>query len=499
MKSSLLSFLIVLSVLVAFTSCRKDELVSDDSSIVLTFSRDTVLFDTVFTTVGSATRTLKVYNNSSNAIEISDIYLGGDENSAFRVNVDGDPGTDFEDVMIPGGDSIFIFVEVTVDPNGANTPLIEEDSLVFITNGNVQDVDLVAWGQDANFFFPTNQVSGLPDFTCLDGDCLNDGGPVDVTWTSEKPYVIYGYLIVDSLDHLTIEAGTTVYFHNGSGLWVFEDGQITVNGTVEAPVTFRHDRLESLYDDLPGQWDLIRVNEGQAGRDNIFRNVVIKNSILGIQAQPLVLQEEDVFKPVSENQLILENVIIQQTSAFGLFLRNYRVDAKNSVFASSGQYSCGITGGGSYDFQHCTFGNYWLFGTRTTPGFFMSNLYEDEAGFLQSRDISFFNAQNSIFYGNTFEEFLVEFDENQTLDNIGFSHCLVRIDEMDISDDLVYQDMFSNVSAGPGFEAPSEHDFSPRENAFIIDKGDPALILGNDILGNPRDGLPDLGAYERVD
>ena len=489
------TILLVLSTLIVFASCRKDEKISSDSSLMLGFSQDTVLFDTVFTTIGSATRILKVYNPSSNAISISSILLDQGTQSSFRVNVDGSPGVAFSEITILGEDSMFIFVEVTVDPNDSNSPLVEEDELIFMTNGNEQRVKLVAWGQDAHFYYPTNQLQGLPDFTALDGDYFNGAPPVNETWIADKPYVIYGYLMIDSLDHLSIEQGVQIHFHEGSGLWVLNHGQITVNGTAENPVVFQHDRLEALYDDIPGQWDLIRVNEGFEGSDNVFNHAIIMNSILGIQATPLTLSENDLFKPTSENKLVLNSCIITQCSSMNLFIRNYQLEATNSLFANAGQYTCGITGGGNFNFEHCTFGNYWTFGTRTTPSFFMSNVYEDELGNIQSRQISEFSAKNCVMYGNTFEEFFVEFDENQDQNNISFSHCLVRIDEMDITPPI-FQNMFSNVAAGPGFISPSDNDFHLSENSYCRNRGDNSLVLGIDLDGLPRDQEPDLGCYE---
>ncbi len=197
-----LTLLCLCTILLALSACRKDEQISTDSGIMLEFSRDTVIFDTVFTTIGSATQALKVYNRDDQAVEVSSIYLAKGDQSSWRMNVDGDAVSSIEDVFIPGNDSIFIFLEVTIDPNDMNSPLIETDSIMFSTNGNQQDVDLVAWGQDAIFFTPTNFQDGLPPFTCLDGDCFNNEPETIVTWTSEKPIVIYGYLIVDEGDKL---------------------------------------------------------------------------------------------------------------------------------------------------------------------------------------------------------------------------------------------------------------------------------------------------------
>ena len=88
-----------------------------DPSVMLEFSADTIIFDTVFTTVGSTTEILKFYNRENQAIEVSSIYLAGGSASQFRINVDGISGTEFENIEIPAEDSLFIFVEVTVDPH----------------------------------------------------------------------------------------------------------------------------------------------------------------------------------------------------------------------------------------------------------------------------------------------------------------------------------------------------------------------------------------------
>ncbi|MDP4586890.1 MAG: hypothetical protein NWS86_01825, partial [Flavobacteriales bacterium] len=90
-------FFLPLIVLVAFfSSCKKDEVTTDPNAL-LNFSADTVLFDTVFSTIGSTTQLLKVYNQNDQAISISNIQLEGGNNSMYRINVDGTPGVSFSD------------------------------------------------------------------------------------------------------------------------------------------------------------------------------------------------------------------------------------------------------------------------------------------------------------------------------------------------------------------------------------------------------------------
>ena len=60
--------LCILLIMIVWSSCRKDlEYASSEGN--LEFSKDTVFLDTVFTNIGSSTRTLKVYNRTHDDIE----------------------------------------------------------------------------------------------------------------------------------------------------------------------------------------------------------------------------------------------------------------------------------------------------------------------------------------------------------------------------------------------------------------------------------------------
>ena len=87
----------------------------------LRFSTDTLFFDTVFATVGSITLPLKVYNDFDGTLLIDEIELESGLVSQYRINVNGEPltnsGQPLRDVPLQPGDSLYLFVEVTVDPN----------------------------------------------------------------------------------------------------------------------------------------------------------------------------------------------------------------------------------------------------------------------------------------------------------------------------------------------------------------------------------------------
>lgn len=66
------------------------------------------------------------------------------------------------------GDSLFVFVQVTVDPTGSTSPLLIKDSVIFETNGNIQDVKLTAIGQDVYLVKPDRfPTSGFPDYSII--------------------------------------------------------------------------------------------------------------------------------------------------------------------------------------------------------------------------------------------------------------------------------------------------------------------------------------------
>ena len=78
--------------LIFWSSCRQDfEFIP--STGTLTFSKDTVYLDTVFSNIGSSTYTLKVYNQSDTDILIPSLKLSEGQNSNYRLTVDGMTGS----------------------------------------------------------------------------------------------------------------------------------------------------------------------------------------------------------------------------------------------------------------------------------------------------------------------------------------------------------------------------------------------------------------------
>ncbi len=464
-----------------FSACKKTEIINDSPDLKLEFSNDSVIFDTVFTSLGSATHRLMVHNTSGSRIKISSIRVASGESSAYRINVDGEAGVSFRDVEIDGGDSIFIFVRVTIDPTDLNNPFVVEDELEFLTNSNNQAVKLVAWGQNANYIVADTYIAGFPDFKIV-ADSLET-----VHWTSEKPYVVYGYAVINSYGTLIIDEGTKVYFHENSGLWAYSDGLLKVNGTLENPVYFQGDRLEGFYDDLPGQWDRIWLMEATPGEHHVIHNAVIQNGFIGIQAES--------FLHAAESPLDLYNVTIQNMKGMGIFTRIYHVTGENVVLANCGGYCLAVTGGGYFNFRHSTFANYWSYSVRNTPAVYLNNFLVDTLEQYIPYDIDF-TLGNSIIYGSNENEFMTEMIAEAD------SAYYINHVNMKTTVNTGNEDFFNAILKN---EDPLFLDYDI--NDYRLDSLSPARKIGDlqiasevpfDIMGTPRTEEPDLGAYQFV-
>jgi hypothetical protein len=469
-----------------FNSCKKEEF--ETGEVRLEFSQDTVMFDTVFTTVGSATEVFIVYNRGDKDVKISTIRLATGESSNFRLNVDGIPGKTINDVEIGAEDSIFIFVEVTVDPNNLTTPMIVSDSILFNVNGALQDVDLVAWGQDAYFHRPPAASHIYPFFFL---GC-------NEIWSNDKPHVVYGYAMVDSGCTLTVNEGSNVYFHPGSGIIALSSGTLLVNGTIANKVTFQGDRLGEDYKDVPGQWDRIWLSNlnlrsggiSPGSKNSSIKNAIIKNGTIGIQVDTSF--DADINNPT----LVLENTIIKNMSGNGVALRGSKVNAYNCVFANCGSQTVNILYGGNFNFYHCTFANFWNNGQRSEPAVSLNNYTPAEVRSLNA----YFG--NCIIYGNIENELGLDsaFFGNQF--GFKFDHTLIKVEStFPTSDASRYIQILKNID--PLF-VDVENNFYQLDSLSspAIDYGDPAILiidptrLNYDILDNPRN-TPDIGAYER--
>ena len=315
-----------------FTACIDDDFTTSPND-VLTFSTDTINFDTIFTDMATPTMKLKVFNHSDKSLRISSITLGKGSSSGFIVNVDGLSGTTFTDTELRGNDSLFVFVMANVVETGQLQPVEARDSLVFVTNGVKQHVKLLAQTQDAKR---------------LRGVVINS----DTLLTAEKPFIVYDSLVVAPTATLIIEPGATLHFYNGAKLDVY--GKLIAEGLPGMPVTLRGHRLDRMFDNLPydnlaGQWGGIRFHEGSF--DNRITHARVRGTTWGI-----VCDSTDLQYPV----LSIYNSIIHNSTENLVDIQCGRVSIVNSELSDAGRSVLSVHKG-VVDVTHCTLVNYYFY------------------------------------------------------------------------------------------------------------------------------------------
>ncbi|GFD79371.1 hypothetical protein KUL118_22330 [Tenacibaculum sp. KUL118] len=496
MKNTLPILALILSIIVI--SCRKD-FNTVPSYGKLQFSKDTVFLDTIFSNIGSATYNLKVYNKSSKTITIPEIKLENGNTSNYRLNVDGLAGDSFNNIDILANDSIYIFIETTINVNTITDPLYT-DKILFDNGENQQDVDLVTLVQDTHFIFPSKNSSGIETLTIngketeIQGRFLTDE---ELTFTNEKPYVIYGYAAVPSSKTLTVEAGAKIHFHNNSGLIIDKDANFKVNGTLDEKVIFEGDRLEHQFSEIPGQWGAIWIREGSF--NNELNYTQIKNGTVG-----LLVDGQDTSSPT----LTIKNTEIYNSSNYGVLGRNTHIEGENLVIGSAGQSALACTFGGKYNFAHATFANFWNNSIRQLPSVLVNNhisyLNNDNQEITETNDLVTANFINCIIEGNNNVEFILDRIDGTTF-NYSVENCLIKFNdlnnsftdntELNFNDTEHYQNNILNGE--PNFKDVTKNEFIIGENSDAINKAKPSTV-SNDILGVDRSTSPDIGAYQHT-
>lgn len=469
MKRTLfLPFALLLMLSAAFlqTSCIDDSFTTSPAD-VLTFSRDTVSFDTVFTDVGTPTARLVVHNHASKAVNISEIRFRN-ENSNFQLNVDGMSGKVFHDIEIRGKDSIYVFIECFISPTATAEPYLVEDQLDFTTNGVRQEVQVEAWGQN---------VTRLHALT-IDSD---------MTLTAERPYIIFDSLTVGRNARLTIEKGAKVLFHDKASLVVH--GSLVAEGTPDAMIDLRGDRLDNVlpdapYDILANQWNGIRIT--RESFDNRLSHVNMRSTSVGIDI--------DSCGDLSRRKLLLVNSWLHNSGGNVLTSRHAWVDAYGVCFSEAAGAVVSLTGG-KHTMQQCTFANNYLFGAPYNAIVYLDGIKETEntPGGNPLMEASF---ENCIIYGmgvpispsdltgsKVYLRYVLFGVKGEDDDN--FLNCIWESDPLFLTR---RSDYYFNYHVAP--DSPA------------IGAGNPAFVTElslYDMNGNNRlsDGKPTLGAYQK--
>ncbi len=505
MRHFLLAFILLGCLSALLPGCEpKEDLVQTSGS--LDFVQDTVLFDTVFTTVRTVTKRLWVYNRNRGAVK-TDISLGEPGMSPYSLVVSGDAGPGASGVTVRGNDSLLILVRATVGDNGTATvakQFVVADQINFLTNGNAQSVKLVAYGQNA--YFEHGVITQ------------------NTTWKTDKPHVILSGVAVAPGITLRIPRGARIYAHAGAQLQV--QGTLLVNDLTEpnafAPtdtvkdtnaniVRFGGDRLEPFYADVPGQWGGIVFTA--SSHDNQIRYAEIKNASFGLLLyndaptgpHPDVTVDNTVIKNISGASVSFASAVLPLDTGGGIISISGDVKATNCLFANCVEYAV-LGSGGVYDFNFCTVANYP--GT-TSPRKSASLTFTDKSLIPDVKALSApqVTVRNSIVWGSNSDELL--FDDNDAYRaNIIVHNSLLRTTDyagtalaapgkfglVDVSlDNSVADPLFVRSPANAG----SRYDFSLQDVSPAIKRPPFGAAPDRDLRNLPRSKTaPTVGAYE---
>ena len=496
MKLIKFTSLCLFAFLIVFNACKKDENFTTDAGAKLSFSTDTLRFDTVFTQLGSATRYFKVFNRNDKPIRIAKIALGNKAPATYNLNIDGIAGRSFTNVEIGANDSIYVFAEVTINPNAplSISPFVVSEDLIFETNGNSQRVVIESWGQNANY---------LPNFKAKGSVSLLSAGNSNtvINWDDKKPYVIYGVLFVDSCT-LRIAAGTHIYVHGGFAttdktlyrdgiIYVLPNAKIEAKGTLAQPIIIEGDRLEKEFANEADQWAGLII--GNRSQGNVLNFTTIRNSRVGIRLD-------------SAANLTLNSCKIYNTASSGFLGIHSTLKAENCLFYGGGGSSAQLEYGGVYDFKYCTMAG---FGSKIAA--LSANNFkcvEQNALGKCVRAIGYplsMTASNCIFYGSKDDE-ISFFDVSGAGTIVGFNYdfknCIVRVKDLlkpENTPDFLTKckDCINADVRAKLFKKSSEGDYHLDTLSIAEMKALPITNILSDIEGKLRDvQKPDIGCFE---
>lgn len=479
-KGLIISAVITLCIFL-LTGCA-DTQVSSNPAYKLSFSRDTITFDTVFTTIGSASGSFLIYNHNSKPLSIGSVSLSNGASSGFRINVDGTipSGNTISDIEIRAHDSLFVFVSVTVNPTNKNNPVLIRDSIVCLTNGNRQTVQLTAYGQDVSIF----RSKTLRNDTVL---------------SAEKPFLIYNYLAIDNGKTLTIKPGTTLYFHKGATIKAA--GNIKAEGTRAQRITFRSDRLDKLFDGVPysylsGQWDGIQLTTPQASATFNYADITGAHTAL-------LATEGSVSQSPAIN---INNSRIQNCDSSGIITHNANLKIYNSEITNC-QSSCLDITGGTHTLIHTTIANYYndYYGGKYRDGSPAVSLSNIENSNSQSKTIPLkVQFINCAIAGSMNKELSMSDTTRSTTLSYLFDHCYLRSTAIKSTsfNNIVWGTNKDQLFARTSISSNKYFDFRPTEQSLLRRQSNieysQQATFAVDMNGIWRlwEKAPDIGAYQ---
>jgi len=461
-------FFIVLFSLLTGISCQKTKILTAGGTVQ--FSVDTLKFDTVFTTQGSYTTGLLIYNPQNEEIILSSVRLQSGASSYFHLNVDGFQGNNISNLKIAAHDSIYVFATVKINPNDTLTPFIITDKLIATLNGKDFSIPFTAYGQNAHFI-------------------VSDSIGTSTTWLTDKPYVIIHYAVVGPNATLSIPANCKVYVHQDARIFVY--GKLEIDSAGTDSVVFQGDRLDRAYFGYvgyPGEWGGIYFVTGSYGNINhaVFKNCGgATSSYLNFQTQSAAIEVD------SGAYLKISQSIIENSIGYGLLNFQGNVTGSNCLIKQTGAEAFIMLQGGNAIMTNCTFANYGSsaishsnYKTVTLVNYLPIGNGQYIPGNLHA------DFRNCIVYGSLDSEIVCDSAQGATA-YTAMNNCLLKTGSY-FESFVQFNSCIRN--SDPLFKDPTNGDFH-------LTTGSPAIGSGNSIYNSGPDldnkaFKNDLGCYQ---
>jgi hypothetical protein len=454
----------------AIFSCKKQDSFITSPTANVTTSADTLKYDTVFTSAGSVTKVVKIFNNNKQKIKFSTIQLMGGNASFFKMNVDGLPGIQFTNVEVAANDSIYVYVTVNINPSAAPLPFVVRDSVQIQYNGTKQFVQLQAYGQNAIF---------------LNGTTIT----TNTTWNNTLPYVILGSLTVAPNATLTINKATKIYSHANAPFIV--KGTLVTNGEKwdSTKVVFQGDRLDEPYNSYPGGWPGILFTA--SSKNNVLTYAVVKNAY---QAIVLDSASTNGLPKITLNQTIIDNGYDA-----GIISIGSSITATNCLISNCGK-NVAIAYGGTYNFNHCTIASFSNSNVLHKDAVLIATNYVKQSNnsFLSNNMAATFT--NCIFWGEfgTAEDEVLVDKQGATPFNFTLNKCIYKVKTIL---NPIITTVASLANTPPQFDSintsRSIYNFRLKATSPAVNTG-VVTSTNIDLDGKLRPiGLPDMGCYEK--
>jgi len=461
--------------LVGGLACRREVLTPKPG--LLRFSRDTVVFDSLFSTVLSPTQRLWVYNPHRYPVRVTRAFLAKGVQSPYTFVWDGQVGPLETPYVLGAGDSAQVFLALR---DTSFVDAVREDVLVIQTEAGTQEVPLratlIAAYVYRDFAFDSVVLS-LP---------------------TDKPIVVDGYLYVGPAAVLRLLPGTRLYFSarrwpSGplqgelmSGLYVA--GRLEALGTPAQPIRCQGWRLEPYYASAPGQW------QGFWFFPTSFHNRLLYVEI----AQASIGIRVDSAGGVAAPKLYLEGCLIRDAANYGLVVQGFSpalpsqpiLHAVNTLVYRCGQACAAFVGGGTYRLVHCAF----LYDQgdlrRGVTALVLTDFLRLSESQIQLYPLDFW-AFNTLLWTAKEDAVVADLRGGPPLQYV-FDHCAARQ---------------RDPLPGAGNLYPSLPGLGAAQDAYPLIEGSPLINAGRydptwsppvDRLGRTRDNQPDIGVYEYV-